>query len=154
MKLKKSKKLHNIYMNSYNPMKHLIFILVSMEILTACELITIGAKRQEIIEISQRTPVGTIFLFKAELDSSNIPAATQLLAHPNGNKYLAYEKYELYDDIARLGYIISNKPVTHIKADSLSDNHCKVTVELDYLKTLHFTTAKLEDKWFITSYPE
>lgn len=135
-------------------MKNIIFILVSMEILTACELIVIGTKRQEIFEINQSSPIGTIFLFKAELDSSNIAAATQLLAHPNGSKYLAYEKYELFDDIARLKNIISNKPVTYIKADTLSNNHCKVTVELDYLKTIQFTTLRFDDKWFITSFPD
>ncbi len=125
-----------------------------MEILTSCELIVIGTKRQEIFEINQNSPIGTIFLFKAELDSSNIHAASQLLAHPNGMKYLAYEKYELFDDITRLKNIISHKPVTLVKADTISVNHCKVTVELDYLKTLQFTTSKLDDKWFITSIPE
>jgi predicted amidohydrolase len=136
-------------------MKYYPIIAIICVSLAACELIRIGgATQQESIDISQKTPVGVIYLFKAELDSNNIPAATQIIANPNGTKLLAYEKYELYDDLERIGRIISKKPVTKVRTDSVNTSMYKVSMEFDYQKTMHFTTSRIKELWYITSYSE
>jgi hypothetical protein len=57
--------------------------------LSGCELITIGSSKPKPIEISQKTPIGAVLLFKTKLDSNKIPDAVNLLIRPNGEKYLA-----------------------------------------------------------------
>ena len=135
-------------------MKRIYSLFVVLVILTSCELIVIGTKKEPVIEINQNTPLGAVYLFKAELDSSNVPAATQIMASPNGTELLAYEKYELYDEISRLERLIGRKPITKVKADSLSNSNCRVSVEFDYLKTINFNTRKIRDSWYIIGYLE
>jgi hypothetical protein len=124
--------------------------------LVSCEIFTIGSstKKVKIVEINQKSPMGAVYLFKTELDSSNIPAATQILASPEGKPYLAIEKFELYDDVARIGRMIKGKPITSMKADSLSPAGYKVSVEFDYIKKMYFTTKKIDELWFITNYSD
>lgn len=135
-------------------MKRLNYLFIVLVTLTSCELIVIGTKKDPVIEINQDSPIGAVYLFKAELDSSNVPAATQIMASPNGTELLAYEKYELYDEIARLERLIGRKPITKVKADSLSTTNCRVSVEFDYLKTINFNTQKIRDAWYIIGYLE
>jgi hypothetical protein len=125
-----------------------------MMICAGCELITIGSKRPQPIIIDQSSPVGAIYLFKTELDSNNIPAATQILANPNGRVLLAFEKYELYDEVARIGRMIASKPITQVKSDSLSPQSYRISMEFSYLKQIAFTTTRINDYWYIVHYQE
>ena len=135
-------------------MKNIKYIILVLLVLSGCELITIGSKKPKPIEVSQKTPIGTVLLFKTELDSNNIPAATRILAKSDGKQFLAIQKYELYDEVARLQRLISNKKITAVKSDSLTESSYKVRVELDYLKSISFTTSKIKDFWYITDYNE
>lgn len=137
-------------------MKNILLYIITLVLLVGCELFTIGTAPKKIkpVEVNQKSPIGTIYLFKTELDSNNIPAATKILATPKGTQYLAIEKLDLYDEVERLGRILSNKPITFIKADSLTQSSYKVSVEFDYIHKMSFTTYKIDDAWFITEYTE
>jgi len=120
-----------------------------------CELIVLTSKRQiPVIDLSQKTPVGTIYLFKSQLDSNNFKEATELMLQSNGKPYLAIQKYELFDDLKRLKRIIGQKPVTSYKSDSLAPDAAKVKLELDYLKAITFTTQRMNNLWYIINYSE
>jgi len=128
-------------------------LLVSVA-LTGCALFTIGgAPSKPVIERSQRSSVGVVYLFKAELDSGNADAATDLLAHPSGRKLLAMEKYELKEEVRRLQRLMANKEVTSTKTDTLSAVAHNVSVQIDYIRTMTFGTTRLNDAWFITRWP-
>ncbi len=88
-------------------MKHTL-VIVSFLAVAGCEVFTVGSKRPPVQEINQRSAVGAVYLFKSELDSNNAPAATEVLARPNGRQLLAIEKYELYDEMNRLGRLIAH----------------------------------------------
>ena len=136
-------------------MKKYRLLLIFIFLITGCELIVIGGrKRPKPIDINQLSPVGAVLLFKTELDSNNIPAATNVLANPAGRLYLAIEKYEMYEEIERLGRIISNKSITSIKTDTLSTKTFNIYVQLDYLRIFSFTTSKIGLNWYITNYQE
>ena len=84
-------------------------LLVLGLIASSCELFVVGtpAKPRIIIERSQRTAPGVVHLFKAELDSGNTTAATELMVSANGRPLLAVEKYELADDLTRWKSVMS-----------------------------------------------
>jgi len=130
-------------------MKNTLYIIICSMLLSSCELFVLGSKKAKQVEISQDSPLGTIYLFKAELDSNNIMAASQLLVSPDGSKYLAIEKYELFFEIARLRRLIGSKPVTFIKKDSISSSSYRFLIEFDYLRNISFTTAKIDSNWYI-----
>ncbi|MBK9249588.1 MAG: hypothetical protein IPM69_16095 [Ignavibacteria bacterium] len=134
-------------------MKHTIFILLILA-LTGCEIFTVGSKRPPVQEINQRTSVGAVYLFKSELDSNNTPAATEVLARPNGNQLLAIEKYELYDEMNRLGRLIAKKPITLTRTDTISTTLQHVKLEFNYQKKMTFTTQKIADSWYIVDIAE
>ncbi len=125
-------------------------------LLWGCELFVIGTASKKIkpVEVNQKSPIGTVYLFKTELDSNNIPAATKILARPEGKPYLAIEKLDLYDEVERIGRNLANKPITYIRADSLNQSSYKVSVEFDYIHKMSFTTYRIDDAWFITEYGE
>lgn len=121
--------------------------------LTSCELIVIGTKKREpVIDIAQTSAIGAVYLFKTELDSNNVPAATQVLARPDGSYYLAIEQYYQYFEIARIGRLLRQEPITRLKADTLSEDNVKVSVEFNYLKNFTFTTSRIDSNWYIVSY--
>ncbi len=134
-----------------------IFLLISLiAALNGCELIRIGAKpiNKEVIDAAQDTPAGAVYLFKIELDSSNVTAASRILADISGRHYLAVERYENYLEIARMKRLMSSKPITYISLDTISENKRKVHLELDYIRIVSFKTEKISDYWFITDYTE
>lgn len=133
--------------------KYILFL--ASFILGGCELIVIGVKKPKPIEISQYSPLGAALLFKNELDSNNIFGAVRLIAAPGGTKYLAAEKFDMYDDIERIGRIISDKPVTNINADSnVALNPQVIAFELNYMKKISFTLYKINDYWYVTGISE
>ncbi|MCX6153115.1 MAG: hypothetical protein NT007_03025 [Candidatus Kapabacteria bacterium] len=128
-------------------------ILVLIIILNSCQLLVIGGSHKpKPIDLDQKSAIGAVLLFKLELDSNNIPAATGLLASPQGRRYLAIEKYELYDEVARLGRKIAKRNITFFKTDTLSISTCNIVLELNYSKSMSFTTSKINEEWYIVSY--
>lgn len=136
-------------------MTKISFIFFSIILLTSCELIVIGEKapqRPEVINYDQESAMGTIFLFKTELDSNNVPAASQLLARPDGSTYLAFEQYEMYFEVERVKRLLSSKPVTSFRSDTIAHGKQILDVEFDYLTHFQFTTTKIKNNWYIVNY--
>jgi hypothetical protein len=135
-------------------MKRLAFIILFSIVFTSCELIVIGTKADtnltEIIEYNQKSALGTIYLFKAELDSNNVPAASQMLKKPDGDTYLAIERYERFYDIHRYRRMISSREITDISSVVLSPDRMRYNLEFDFRRKLYFTALKIENIWFIT----
>lgn len=118
-----------------------------------CELFVIGGgggTRNTVVEISQRSAPGVVYLFKAELDSANTTAATELMLHTSGRRLLAVEKYEMADDLARWQRILKGKPITSHVVDTLSPTMQNVTATFDYLRAVSFATVMVDDAWYIT----
>lgn len=132
-------------------MKQFAYIFVCTMMLASCELIVIGTKRQAVqfIDVSQNSALGAVYLFKTELDSNNVPAAVQILAKPDGSKYLAIQQYEMYSEISRFKRIMSHREITSVITDTVSANTYKMNVELDYRRNFTFTAFKISNDWFI-----
>ena len=128
----------------------IVFVLSLLTV--GCELFVIGnaAKPRLIVERSQRTAAGVVHLFKAELDSNNTVAATELMVSATGRPLLAVEKYELADDLNRWKAVMNTLPITDTQVDTIdADNH-SVTVTLDYFRKMNFNTTRRESTWWIT----
>ena len=135
-------------------MKKIVLAGLCLVFFYGCEVFVIGSSRKPVQEISQKSPVGTVFLFKTKLDSNKVPDATELFVRSNGEHYIAIEKYELSDEIARLKRLISHKEITSYHADTLSYIDCNVKMNFDYNRKVMFITKKLKDDWFIVSFKE
>lgn len=129
-------------------------ILIIATILVACELVVIGSKvkKKEVVKIDRTSSMGAIYLFKSELDSGNIYAATSILADSAGNPFRPIEQYERYYDMGRMKRIVSNKNITDIKADTISEKNHFYSLELNYLNKISFMTEKLDTIWYIIKY--
>lgn len=130
-----------------------IFLFLALGF-NSCELIKIGETKlsPKIIDLTQKNPLSTVYLFKAELDSFNMIGATQLLANQNGKKYLAVERYDMQYDVNRFQRFLSNRPITFYKSDTIALNLQNVIIEFDYRWKYKFSTLMLGDKWYITNY--
>jgi hypothetical protein len=119
---------------------------------SSCELFVVGtpAKPRVVIERSQRTAPGVVHLFKAELDSSNTTAATELMVSANGRPLLAVEKYELADDLTRWKSVMNGLPISDTRTDTLAEDMHDVTVTLDYIRKMKFGTIRRDGLWWIT----
>lgn len=124
-------------------------------LLTGCELFHLGATRApQLPDADQKTPYGMLLLFKTELDNNNIAAATRILAKEPQTPYLAIEKYELRNEIERFGRRIAHWDITSLAVDTLSPASLRLRTEFNYIKEVTFTTAKMNDLWFIVSIEE
>lgn len=120
--------------------------------LSGCALFVIGdAKRDMQTERSQRSSMGVVYLFKEALDSTNVLAATDLMVHSSGRRLLAVERYEINDDVERWRRMMSGKPITEMRADTLSATNHRVHVTMDYIKHFVFSTVRLDDMWYVSS---
>lgn len=119
---------------------------------TGCELFVVGSaqRRQRQIERSQRTASGVVHLFKAELDSGNTTAATELLRNASGGALLAIEKFELADDLVRWKTVMAGKAITETSVDTVSATAHNVRIAVDYIRVMQFTTIRSNDLWWIT----
>lgn len=126
-------------------------LLLSLS-LGGCELFVIGggSRKPAPIERSQRSAPGVVHLFKAELDSGNTTAATELMLNPMGRPLLAVEKFELADDLQRWKAIMAQKPISETAVDTLSDSTHTVRVTLDYVRTMQFSTLRKQGLWWVT----
>lgn len=119
--------------------------------LASCELVVIGGNvRQPVVEVSQRSSAGVVYLFKAELDSNNTAAATELVIHPSGRKLLAVEKYDMRDELARWQRLLLNKPITGVVVDTVDASTHEVEATFDRIRRVAFATKRVQDAWFIT----
>lgn len=136
--------------------KHIILIIVVSLLINACEIITIGnkypVKRKVVVHQNQATPLGSILLFKTEIDSNNAYAASDLLASQEGTRYLAYDRYELSYSIDMLRRNIQMMPITSIKTDTLSGMIVRHQIELDMIKYMTVFTKKIDSLWYVTKY--
>ncbi len=121
-------------------------------LLVSCELFVVGSKssRRVPIERSQRSSAGVVHLFKAELDSNNTAAATELILSSTGRPLLAIERYELADDIVRWRGVMRDKEITETTVDTTSAATHNVTITVDYTRKLVFSTIRVESAWWIT----
>jgi hypothetical protein len=121
-------------------------------VLCGCELFVIGsAKRSKApIERSQRTSAGVVHVFKAELDSGNTTAATEVMVNASGRPLLAVEKYELADDLVRWRSVMAGVPISDTEVDTLAEGVHDVTITLDYIRRMRFTTMRRDNQWWIT----
>lgn len=135
-------------------MRKLFFVILISLTLAGCELIVIGIRQPTtdklFVDYSRNSAIGTIFLFKAELDSNNVPAASDYFIKPDGNYYSAYEKYEKFYDIFRVKRMISATEITEVKTDTLTNSKFKYKLEFDYRRKLFFTAIKIENSWYIS----
>jgi len=134
-----------------------ILIIISLSlILSACEIITIGnkypVKRKVVVHQNQTTPLGVYLLFKTEIDSNNAYAASDLLASQEGEKYLAYQRYELSNAVDMLRRNIQFMPITNIKTDTMSGMIVRHQIELDLIKYMTVYTKKIDSLWYVTKY--
>ncbi|MFN5309316.1 MAG: hypothetical protein ACK5C0_07660 [Candidatus Kapaibacterium sp.] len=127
-----------------------IFAIVFILLFSGCEVFVFGTKRTYEPEPTRETSVGTVYLFKAELDSINARAAAGLLVRPTGDPILALERYEMEDDIARMGRILYGMPITRVKTDTLTANSHRLLCEFNYMKNISFSAIRIRNKWFIT----
>ncbi len=124
-------------------------------LLSSCELITLGggSLRQRLPDLDQNSAQGVVYLFKTELDSNNVYAALHVLSSDD-RPLLAIEKYDMQEEIARMGRMIAGKKITYMKIDTLSEVKHRIKTEFNYTKELTFTTVKIEDAWFIAAIKE
>lgn len=137
--------------NSENLKIKSAIVLLALTI-NGCELFYIGERNKETVEIGRNSALGAVYLFKMELDSNNVWGAADAFAHPGGTRLRAMEKYEMMDEIARVGRIIGSAPVTYVREDSVSASSARVLMQFDYIRAVSFSTAKIEDDWHIVGY--
>ena len=127
-------------------------VLVAALMLTSCELFVVGTpvKPRLVIERSQRTSPGVVHLFKAELDSGNTTAATELMVSSSGRPLLAVEKYELSDDLTRWKSVMAGQPVSDTHVDTINPETHEVVITLDYVRKMNFSTIRRDGSWWVT----
>ncbi|MBU3699379.1 MAG: hypothetical protein FGM33_05130 [Candidatus Kapabacteria bacterium] len=120
--------------------------------LSGCELFVIGTstRRPTVIERSQRSSAGVVHVFKAEIDSGNTTAATELMVSGSGRPLLAVEKYELADDLVRWRSVMAGIPISETRIDTVSESVHDVTITLDYIRKMQFGTLRKDGQWWIT----
>lgn len=117
---------------------------------SGCALFVIGdSKQTEVIERSQRSAKAVVYLFKEELDSSNVRAATDLMVHPSGRRLLAVERYEIQDEVERWRRQMTAKPITAMKVDTMNSSSHVVHVTMDYIKHYEIGTVNLDGLWYV-----
>ncbi|MCX6139778.1 MAG: hypothetical protein NTX15_02945 [Candidatus Kapabacteria bacterium] len=121
-------------------------------VVTGCELFVIGggARRPIPIELSQSTSPGVVHLFKAELDSGNTTAATELMLSASGRPLLAVEKCDLVDDLLRWRKIMAQQPISETVVDTVNDSTHIVRITLDYVRVMQFSTLRRKQLWWVT----
>jgi hypothetical protein len=119
-------------------------------LICACELFVIGSTSgKKPVERTQKSAEGVVHLWKAELDTGNLQAMTELMLHSSGRSLLAIERYELGDDLEHWRNLIGDKPVTSTVSDTLSESSQTVTITVDYIRDVKFWTLNKQGLWYI-----
>lgn len=117
-----------------------------------CELFVIGSSAgRKPIERTQKSAEGVVHLWKAELDTGNLQAMTELMLHSSGRSLLAIERYELADELEQWRNLIGGKPITSTVSDTLSESSQNVTITVDYIRDVNFWTLNKHGLWYIVS---
>lgn len=131
-----------------------IICLGTVVICCGCELIILEQRNQTNVvflpDLDQASAEGVVHLFKTELDSNNVFAALHVLCNDD-RPLLAVEKYEMQEEIARVGRLMGGKKITKMRIDTLSQTKHFVRMECNYTKEFGFTTIKLDDGWYIAA---
>lgn len=136
-------------------MKNIAYIFVCAIFITSCELIVIREQRrptEKLVNIDNKSAVGVVYLFKTELDSNNLPAATNSMAMPDGAKFLAFDRYEMLSEMSRIKRIFGNSNITGVTSDTLSKQSMRIRLELDYTRKLTFVASGFKGDWYIVDY--
>jgi hypothetical protein len=116
-----------------------------------CEAFVIGSSKPAvIIERSQRSAVGVVHLFKAELDTGNITAATELMRNEDGKPFLALEKYEMQEEVARWMNRLDGKTITGTSTDTVNASSMVVHATLNHIMVIDVATLRIDSVWYIT----
>ncbi|MBL7998457.1 MAG: hypothetical protein JNL32_07460 [Candidatus Kapabacteria bacterium] len=100
---------------------------------------------------SQTSPLNTIRTFAMQLDSNHIEEAMAYIIHPTGRNFMAAERGDLSDELARLRRVIQQRSITKVLPSTERDKSTTTIVEFGYMKRITFTTTQLDSKWYITS---
>jgi hypothetical protein len=133
-------------------MKYLFFI--SLLFITSCELVKIGSGNNGIINPTQENAIGTVYLFKAELDSGNLIGASELLIQKNGTQLIAKERHAAFPQLERIAHIIKDKEIAYFITDTLHPNSYTIRCSFNYVNTLSFSVLKSDNSWFISDITE
>jgi len=137
-------------------MNRIIIFTLMISFLSGCELVVIGSKtpikKRIVVNYNQKTPLGSILLFKTELDSNNSYAASDLIASADGLQLIALERYNRSFDIERMRRQISMMPLTDLKTDTLGNNIIRYTVEYDLIKSVTYHAKQIDSSWYIIKY--
>jgi hypothetical protein len=116
-----------------------------------CEAFVIGSSKPAvIIERTQRSAVGVVHLFKAELDTGNITAATELIRNEDGKPFLALEKYEMQEEVARWMNRLDGKTITGTSTDTVNASSMVVHATLNHIMVIDVATLRVDSVWYIT----
>lgn len=119
----------------------------------ACELFVVGGRRAQpvVIDRSQGSSVGVVQLWKAELDTHNLTAVTELMRHSTGRPLLAVERHEMRDDLERWYAILKPTPLTIVAIDTVSSIAHRVRMQTREKRAVVFHTLLDQNRWFVTS---
>lgn len=125
---------------------------VILSVITAsCAVFEVGGSRKDpVIERNQQSSIGVVYLWKAEIDSNNLTAASELMRHRSGRALLATERYDMTDDLKRWKTLLSNKPITTAVADTINDSTHTVRTKMDYIRNVTFNTVRYQGRWWVT----
>ena len=129
-------------------------VLFCFMLCSSCELFRIGSGASGIVNPTQETSIGTIYLLKAELDSGNIIGASDLFVHPNGKQMKAKERFDIFPQLGKIAHTIRNKDIAYFQTDTLLPTKHAIICSFNYLNTVTFTVQKSQDSWFISDVKE
>jgi hypothetical protein len=109
--------------------------------MASCELVKIGSGNSGIINPTQENAIGTVYLFKAELDSGNMIGASELLIQKNGNHMIAKDRHATFQQLERISHTINA-------------NTYNIRCSFNYLHTFTFSLLKSDNSWFISEIKE
>ncbi|RPI69643.1 MAG: hypothetical protein EHM43_01140 [Ignavibacteriae bacterium] len=128
-----------------------ILPVILLVITASCAVFEVGGTRKDpVIERNQQSSIGVVYLWKAEIDSNNLTAASELMRHRSGRALLATERYDMTDDLKRWKTLLLNKPITTAVADTVNDSTHTVRTKMDYIRNVSFSTVRYQGKWWIT----
>lgn len=133
-------------------MKYLLIIFIFF--FASCELVKIGSGNTGIINPTQENAIGTLHLFKAELDSGNMIGASELFIHNSGKQMSAKERYATFPQLERLSHSIKEKDIAYFTIDTLNPESYSIRCSFGYLNTLTFSLLKSDKAWFISEIKE
>lgn len=129
-------------------------LIISLFFFASCELVKIGSGNAGIINPTQENAIGTVHLFKAELDSGNMIGASELFIHNSGKQMSAKDRYATFPQLERVSHSIKGKDIAYFTIDTLNPESYSIRCSFAYLNTLTFSLLKSDKAWFISEIKE